>query len=174
MFCELGLGKTAALKQLAITSPAQALTPQLSLFNLVAGILLAYLHRVSGSERVAFATPTHGRPTAALKETIGIFVALFPIQAEIDTGETFASLLRKVSDASGGLLRYAQPGASQSAPSRHVNVVLNFIHTQLPEFDGRPVHSEWIHPGAGVYSFILILTVICLSQSYRNELLVIF
>ena len=52
--CELGPARTAALKQLATTSAAQALTPQLSLFNLVAGILLVYLHRISGRHQVAF------------------------------------------------------------------------------------------------------------------------
>nr|MBX2865467.1 AMP-binding protein [Leptolyngbyaceae cyanobacterium MAG.088] len=147
--CELGPDKTAALKQLAMNSEAQALTPQLSLFNLVSGILLAYLYRISGSEQVAFATPAHGRPTALLKETIGVFIELFPLQADIEPGETFASLLRKVSHASGGMLRYAQPGASQFAPSRDANVVLNFIHAKLPDFAGFPVRSDWIHPGAG-------------------------
>ncbi|NEZ64781.1 amino acid adenylation domain-containing protein [Leptolyngbyaceae cyanobacterium CCMR0082] len=146
---ELGPERTAALKQLAMNSDARALTPQLSLFNLVAGILLAYLHRISGSNQVAFATPAHGRTTALLKETIGVFIELFPLQADIEPGETFASLLRKVSHASGGMLRYAQPGVSQFAPSCDVNVVLNFIHARLSDFDGRPVSSEWIHPGAG-------------------------
>ncbi|EKU98796.1 non-ribosomal peptide synthase/amino acid adenylation enzyme [Leptolyngbya sp. PCC 7375] len=147
---ELGPERTAALKRLAMNSDARALTPQLSLFNLVAGILLAYLHRVSSSNQVAFATPAHGRPTTLLKETIGVFIELFPLQADIEPGETFASLLRKVSHASGGMLRYAQPGASQFAPSRDVNVVLNFIHAKLSDFGGRrPVSLEWIHPGAG-------------------------
>ncbi|MEM1256120.1 MAG: amino acid adenylation domain-containing protein [Cyanobacteria bacterium P01_H01_bin.21] len=147
--CELGPERTAALKQLAMTSDAKALTPQLSLFNLVSGILLAYLHRVSSSDQVAFATPAHGRPTTLLKETIGVFIELFPLQTAIEPGETFTSLLRKVAQASGGMLRYAQPGASQFAPSRDVNVVLNFIHARLSDFDGRSVSSEWIHPGAG-------------------------
>lgn len=147
--CELGPERTAALKQLAMNSDAKALTPQLSLFNLVAGILVAYLHRVSGSDQVAFATPAHGRPTALLKETMGVFIELFPVQTAIEPGETFASLLHKVAQASGGMLRYAQSGVSRFAPSRDVNVVLNFIHAKLSEFDGRSVSSEWIHPGAG-------------------------
>ena len=147
--CELGPARTAALKQLATTSAAQALTPQLSLFNLVAGILLVYLHRISGRHQVAFTTPAHGRPTAILKETIGVFIELFPLQVDIELGETFTSLLHKVNQASGSLLRYAQPGASQFAPSRDVNVVLNFIHAKLSGFNGHAVHSEWIHPGAG-------------------------
>ena len=146
---DLGVERTAALKQLAIESAAKALTPSLSLFNVIASILLAYLSRISDEAEITIATPAHGRPTALGKATIGIFIELFPLQADIDPNETFASLFKKVNQASGMLLRYAQPGASQFSPSRDANVVLNFIPTQLPEFDGRSVHSEWIHPGAG-------------------------
>lgn len=146
---ELGPERTAALKKLALASEASALTPQLSLFNVVAGILLAYLHRSSGSAQVAIATPAHGRPSKLLKETMGVFIELFPLQATIEPDETFSSLFGKVREASGALLRHAQPGASQFAPSRDVNVVLNFIHAKLPAFDGRSVRSQWIHPGAG-------------------------
>lgn len=146
---ELGQTRTNALKHLAITSEAQSLTPQLSLFNLIATALFAYLYRVSGNPLLAIATPAHGRPTQALKEKIGVFIELFPLQTEIDTGETFASLLTKVSQASGLFLRYAQPGASRLALKREINVVLNFIHASLPDFDGLEVQSDWVHAGAG-------------------------
>ncbi len=145
---DLGQKRTHALKRLALESGAAALTPQLSLFNGVAGIVLAYLHRSSGSPTVAFSTPVHGRTSAALKKAIGVFIELFPLRAEIEPDETFASLFSKTREASGALLRHAQPGASPFAPNRDVNVVLNFIHTQLPPFAGRPVRSEWLHPGA--------------------------
>ncbi|MEO1682257.1 MAG: amino acid adenylation domain-containing protein [Cyanobacteria bacterium J06631_12] len=148
--CELGPERTAALKALALASEATALTPALSLFNLVAGILFAYLYRVSETNgTLAMATPAHGRPTRALKETLGVFIELFPLLAEVDESETFATLLSKVNAASGALLRHAEPGASEFAPKHDVTVVLNFIHAQLPRFAGCSVQSEWIHPGAG-------------------------
>ncbi|MEM7065585.1 MAG: amino acid adenylation domain-containing protein [Cyanobacteria bacterium P01_B01_bin.77] len=147
--CELGSERTQALKHLALNSDATALTPKLSLFNVVAGILFAYLYRVSGQEQVAIATPAHGRPTAALKEILGCFIELFPLQTDIESDETFSSLLAKVGDASGLLMRYAQPGASQFVPSREVNVVLNFIHAKVSDFAGHPMEAEWIHPEAG-------------------------
>ena len=88
--CELGPDRTAMLQRLAIESEARALTPQLSLFNLIAAVLFAYLYRISSSTQLAVATPAHGRPTATLKETIGVFIELFPLQTEIESGETFA------------------------------------------------------------------------------------
>ncbi|MBE9028849.1 amino acid adenylation domain-containing protein [filamentous cyanobacterium LEGE 11480] len=149
VFCELGPARTARLQQLALASEATALTPALSLFNLIAGIFFAYLHRVSGSDSVSFATPAHGRPTREMKAAIGCFIELFPLQTVIDPGETFASLLTKVNAASGRMLRHAQPGSSAFAASRDMNVVLNFIQTKLADFDGRSVQAEWVHPDAG-------------------------
>ncbi|MEL6488475.1 MAG: amino acid adenylation domain-containing protein [Cyanobacteria bacterium J06621_3] len=140
--------KTAALKQLSTNSTAAALTPQLSLFNLISGLVLAYLHRISDSSQVAIATPAQGRPSAALKKTIGVFIELFPLQVTLEPGETLSSLLSKVSEASGNLLRHAQPGASQFAPARNVNVVLNFLTANVPDFAGHPMQAEWLHPGA--------------------------
>ncbi len=147
--CELGAERTAALKELAMTSEAAGLTPRISLFNVVAGLLLVYLHRVSGQAEVAIATPAHGRLTPKAKETAGLFVELFPLLAQVDANETFASLLRQVNESAGKLLRYAQPGAGELATSRDVNVVLNFIHSQFSDFAGYGVHSEWIHADAG-------------------------
>ncbi|MGB3672583.1 MAG: amino acid adenylation domain-containing protein [Phormidesmis sp.] len=147
--CELGPERTAALKELAVTAEAAALTPRISLFNLVAGLLLAYLHRVSGQAEVAIATPAHGRLTPEAKETAGLFVELFPLLAQVGENETFASLLQQVNESAGKLLRYAQPGASELAANRDVNVVLNFIHSQFSDFAGYNVRSEWIHADAG-------------------------
>lgn len=146
--CSLSPQQTAALKKLAMDSEATALTPQLSLFNLVAAIVLAYLHRISGQQQVAFATPAQGRPSASLKETIGLFIELFPLSVEIDPNETFASLMTKTSAASGGLLRSAQSGASEFTHGRNVNVVLNFLHAKISDFAGHPTSAEWIHSGA--------------------------
>ncbi|MEM9093271.1 MAG: AMP-binding protein, partial [Cyanobacteria bacterium P01_F01_bin.53] len=146
--CVLTAEQTAALKTLSIESEAAALTPQLSLFNLVSGLVLAYLHRISGDPRVAFSTPAQGRPSRALKETIGVFIELFPLAVEVDSKETFASLLTKVSEASGGFLRHAQPGASEFVPKRDANVVLNFLTAKVSDFAGLPVRAEWLHAGA--------------------------
>ena len=144
----LSAQKTAALKKLSLSSPAAALTPQLSLFNLLAGIVLAYLHRISDRTTVAFATPAQGRPSATFKQTIGVFIELFPLQVSFDEAETFSSLLTKVSAASSQLLRHAQPGASKYAFDRNVNVSLNFLSAKLPDFAGHPMQAQWLHPDA--------------------------
>ncbi len=170
VFFELDAQRTAALKGLSVTCESVALTPRLSLFNLVAGLLLAYLHRVSGQRKVGLLTPAHGRTTADVKETVGLFVELFPLLAEVEPGESFSVLLGRVSESAGKLLRYAQPGASELAASSNVNVVLNFIHSRFGDFAGLPMRSEWIHAGAGDPRHHLRLQVHDLDNTGRLQL----
>lgn len=146
---ELDRDRTIAFKELALTAESAALTPALSLFNLVAGIFLAYLYRISGSSQIACLTPAHGRTTRAHRDVIGVFMELFPLQVTVNSSETFASLLTQVREASSGLLRYAQPGASELISNRSsVNAVLNFLPATISDFAGHAVRAEWLHTGS--------------------------
>lgn len=118
-------------------------------FNLFATVLFAWLHRVSGQRRLAIGTPSHNRPTQALKNTIGLLIEVFPYVIEVDDGETFASLFRKVQNETVAFLRHAQPGTSSADVNRAFNVLLNYIHASFPPFAGMPMRSEWVHAGHG-------------------------
>ncbi|MEM6769210.1 MAG: amino acid adenylation domain-containing protein [Bacteroidota bacterium] len=121
-------------------------TPQLTKFNLIATALLAFLHRLTGQERLAIGTPAHNRITAEHKRTPGVFMELFPLAVEVSAQDTFVSLYERVRDANYNFLRFAQPGANNPQLARGFNVVLNFIDTPFGEFAGEPVAVDWIHP----------------------------
>ena len=142
-------GLSQKLRAMATEKGIRSLTLHLSLFNIFATVLFAYLYRVSGQEKLAIGTPAHNRPTSAFKETIGVFIEVFPFQIEIETGETFLSLLKKVQKESSTFLRYAQPGTSRTAINRGINVVLNYINASFPDFNGLPMQSDWVHAGYG-------------------------
>ncbi|MGH7577216.1 MAG: condensation domain-containing protein, partial [Longimicrobiales bacterium] len=118
-------------------------------FNFFTTVLFAWLHRVSGQRRIAIGTPSHNRPTQAFKNTIGMFIEVFPYILEVEEEETFASLFGKVQNETAAFLRYAQPGTSSADVNRAFNVLLNYIHASFPPFAGLPTRSEWIHPGRG-------------------------
>ena len=147
--CDLGLERSQALRQLAAEKEFRSLTLHLSLFNVFCTVLLAFLHRVSGERSLVVGTPAHNRTTPAFKETIGLFIEIFPILAELDKNENFRSLFKKVANASGNFFKYALPGVSRSAANRSFNVLLNYIHASFPDFCGMPMESEWIHAGYG-------------------------
>lgn len=146
---EIDLERSRKLRALAEKDQFRALSTHQSLFNLFATVLYAYLHRVSGQSRLVIGAPSHNRPTAAFKETIGVFIEVFPLSIQIDEDETFLSLLAKVRTESNAFLRYAQPGASTSGVNRTIQVLLNYIHASFPPFNGLSVESDWVHAGHG-------------------------
>ncbi|MDJ0728432.1 MAG: amino acid adenylation domain-containing protein [Crocosphaera sp.] len=142
-------GFSKKIRAIATEKGIRSLTIHLSLFNIFATVLFAYLYRISGQELLAIGTPAHNRPTKNFKETIGVFIEVFPFQICIQEGETFLSLLKKVQQESSGFLRYAQPGTSRLAFNREINVILNYINASFPDFNGLKMQSDWVHAGYG-------------------------
>ena len=149
MRVRLGHERTVALRAASVAPPFRALTPEQSQFQLFATLLLAWLNRVSDSDRVAIGTPWHNRSTAAFRDTAGLFIELFPLRVTVDEGETFASLGAKVAARTIDVMRHVVPGASASPGARTFGVVLNYITARLGDFAGAPVRADWIHSGHG-------------------------
>ena len=145
----LGAERTAAIESLCRRRGFGALTTELARFNVFCTALFAWLHRISNRDAIAIGAPSHNRGTAAFKETIGLFIEIFPLHAQIDPDETFASLHAKVVRESFGFLLNAQPGVSEASHSRDCDVILNFIHASFAPLGGLPTRSDWLHPGAG-------------------------
>lgn len=147
VFFNLGLDRSTQLRAIAMEKGVRSWTQHLSLFNIFSTILFSYLYRVCGQDQLMIGTPSHNRPSADFKNTIGVFIEIFPLLASIEEGETFTSLLKKVQVESNDFLRYAQPGAANAELSRRFNVILNYIHASFSDFNGIPMDSEWVHPG---------------------------
>ena len=168
-YCDLGKTRTEKLKAIARESPFRSLTPDLSLFNVFAALMFAYLHRISGNSHIALGAPSHNRPSKNFKQTIGLFIELLPLHIEFAEAETFATLAPKVIDEAHNFLRYAHPGVSESA-SAPFNAVLNFINASFGDFAGMPMQSNWIHPGHGDRGHSLRLQVHDLDQTGSIQL----
>ncbi|MEM7352172.1 MAG: amino acid adenylation domain-containing protein, partial [Acidobacteriota bacterium] len=144
--CDLDEHRSEALVALARRPEARALTLDSSLFNLLATVLLAYLHRISGQTILAVGAPTHNRTSAALRRTAGLLTEVFPLTVEIEPGASFLDLLRAVQRQSQAFLRFARAGASNARQNRGISAVLNFIRGSFDDFAGTPVTAEWLHP----------------------------
>lgn len=143
----LGATLSTRIRHAASLPELRSFTPHLSLYNFFTALLFAYLNRVSRQSHLAIGTPAHNRPSRKFKETAGVFIELFPLHANIDGDETFASLIRKTQSETADFLRHATPGASDPAYNRCFNVVLNYINATFGDFAGMPTASEWIHAG---------------------------
>ncbi|MEJ2502152.1 MAG: amino acid adenylation domain-containing protein [Gemmatimonadota bacterium] len=147
--CPLGTERSRRLRELAGTPGIRTLSLHMTLFNLFATALTAYLWRVSGSQDLVIGTPAHNRSSRAFRETAGLFIELFPLRVEVDEEDSFQSLLGKVGASAQRFLRNAVPGTSTLTGMRLFNVVLNYIHASFGDFAGIPARQEWVHNGYG-------------------------
>jgi amino acid adenylation domain-containing protein len=134
------------LRQLLDRPGNQALTRDLGQLQIFATATFAFLKRVSGQETMTIVAPAHNRVNRQFASTAGLFIELFPIEVTTDGDETFASLHRRVQDASIDYLRLAQPGHADPEVNRRVNVVLNYLTMEFGSFAGNPVTTRWLHP----------------------------
>lgn len=143
----LGKQRTERLFEIAKEKNFRLLNSQLSLFNIFATILSAYLSRISNERNnLVFGTPVHHRITSDYKETPGLFIEFFPFTCEVKNDDTFTSLFKRISIRTYEFLRNAQPGAGTPKLSRAFNVILNYISVGFPDFNGLPCEAVWHHP----------------------------
>ncbi|MBT8399729.1 MAG: AMP-binding protein, partial [Rhodothermia bacterium] len=145
----LGADRTRRLHALSQQPGVSALTPDISLFNLLTTALFAFLHRVSGQNDLVIGAPAHCRIAPAQKQTVGVFIEVLPLPVQVDNGDTFRSLLDKVAQESSHHMRFALSGSSSAQLSRSFNVLLNYINVSFSSFAGYNVRSEWVHSGFG-------------------------
>ena len=126
--CDLGQERSEKLRKLAGVSPLKSISPDLSLFYLFATLLCAYIHRVSGQEDLVIGSPSHNRSKLSDKQTLGVFIELFPLQLTITSEETFRTLIESVIPETNQFLRNALPGASGEIPVDCYSVVLNYLN----------------------------------------------
>lgn len=144
---EIGIERSARLAALTGQAPFQALSPHLATFAMLFTVYAAFLHRTLGEKTISIGAPAHNRGTAAARETIGLFIEMFPMRVEIDEDESFVSLHRKVMAEAYAYLKNAQPGASSAATASLFRNVLNYIPVAFGPFAGAPAEIEWRHCG---------------------------
>ena len=151
---------TGAAIQAFIREPRwRALTDDLARFHFICTVLVSCLYRATGERRLGFLAPNHNRPTAAFKATPGLFIEIFPIQAEVEEGESFLTLYDKVKKDSIRMFTHALPGSSHIVHQHPWRVLLNMITTTYPEFDNVPAETTWMHSGHGDAAHVFRLQV---------------
>ncbi|MFK7962983.1 MAG: amino acid adenylation domain-containing protein [Burkholderiaceae bacterium] len=158
------------LEQLSRNPETRALTRDMSISNIFTSTLLALMHRLSGRDSIVIGMPAANRHTKATKQTIGLFVELFPLQTCIEPDESFNSLLRKVRDESNALLMNAMPGAGHPDALRSFSTVLNYINAKI-EFSDFKTQTSWLHPGSADAAHHLRLEVHDFDTTGQTSLL---
>jgi hypothetical protein len=142
----LGPERSGKLKALAQRPDLRSWTEHLALFNILSGLLFVYMYRISGEKKLAMGTPLHNRVSKKYNETVGYFLEIFPLVTEINDQDTFNTLLQRVKLETNENLKHALQSTVSQEISRSFNVVLNYIHTSFPDFNGLKTTSNWVFP----------------------------
>lgn len=142
-----GEERSARLARLERDARFQSLSVHLTRFNLLATAVYAFLNRISGQTSITIGAPAHNRNSLELRETIGLFMEMFPLSAEVFEEDSFVTLYQRVSAATQGFLRHALSGTSSPALANQYNVVLNYIHAEFDPYLDQSAIPAWIHSG---------------------------
>ena len=133
------------LKRLAQAPGYAMLGRDLPIFNILVTAFSAYLFRISDQEQFSIGCPVSKRGTLALRNTIGLFIEMFPLEVVVEPGDTFATLHGRIARASLEHLRLASSSRSLVESVRGNNVVVNYITAKFADFASIPCDTTWLH-----------------------------
>ncbi|MBN2312143.1 MAG: amino acid adenylation domain-containing protein [Candidatus Hydrogenedentes bacterium] len=154
MTCDLGTARTERLIALARDSRFECKTIDAALFNMLTAALFAYVHRVSGNERVAIGTMQHNRHPES-RDVIGMFVGAAPLRLAIEPDETLRSLCGKVRAESLEIRRHSRGVVMARQQDRAYDVLVNYQVGEVGDSAEAPLSAKWIPTGCGVESLAL-------------------
>lgn len=158
----IGQERSRRVRELGGTPGFLGLTKDLSRFHVFATALLAWQRRVGDeSPALSLLTPVHNRSSRAFKETLGLFIEVLPLTVQSDPSDSFLDLAARTRASMKALVGHALPGitGSTTAPPG-AQAVLNYITSSFEGgFAGRPVETNWLHPGHGDPEHLLRLQV---------------
>ena len=131
------------------------MTHDLGMLNVLLTLYFAQLHIMTGNQRLGTMMPFHNRPTDAMKRTIGLLMEVCPLLVTLDEGETFATLIKKVSKSLQRTLVHYQYGTAVAMQNNLLDLMFNFHHRPDLRFGESVVQQELVHPHAGSDSFAL-------------------
>ena len=136
--------KTSLLRANIKKGQFPAFSEHLSFFTFFLSILYLASFKRSGQTNLTIGTPIHNRNTPDFKNTIGMFIELFPINITIEKGETFLALFEKVRNEYYTFMRHAQTGSSRASLNKKFNIVINYINATYEEVLGLDMESHWL------------------------------
>ena len=148
--------------RLASRGRAGALAGEQGVAAAFAAVTMAWVHRVSGNRRIGVGMPVQNRPSRRFAETIGLFLEIPWVRAEVEEGETFASLMDKVRRDLFTVLPHSRHTTSNPARQPAYEVMVNYQTAKFPPVLGATrteLHTGTTDGGAPGAREAVVLTV---------------
>lgn len=121
-------------------------TDDQSVFIVLMSLMAIVESRLKRQSTVKIGTPAHGRYTKEDRDTLGLYIKIFPVEIELSEDETFISLYQKTKLQVNAFMKYSQKAESTSETVQTFNSLLNFINVDT-QVEGYKIFSEWISTG---------------------------
>lgn len=145
---ELGPDRADAIRKMLTDRSLRALNDDLTLFQIVATVLFAFLFRASGHGTLAIGAPSLNRTTPTERRTIGLMMEMLMLRVEVEASDSLATLYTKVRDEAINFLRHGCAGASTARLVRTFSVLLNFVRGSYADFGGAATEVDYVDTGA--------------------------
>ncbi len=166
---QLDAERSSALRARAAEAPFASVLPHLSLFALFSTLFHAFLSQISAEPETSFDTPLLGRSTPEAKDTIGLFIEMFPFAARVPEGTTFRRLGAETLARAMDLLRSDAAGTAPTPEHSMSRAVLNYLPVRFGRFGDAATAVTWLHPGHADHLHALRLQIHDFSGSGRFQ-----
>ncbi|MFP5261772.1 MAG: amino acid adenylation domain-containing protein [Blastocatellia bacterium] len=155
----IGRERTRVIKEMAnrqgLFSPAV----------IFATTLFVYQYRITGESHLRIGSPFANRPEA-LRDTIGLFINICPLDVVIDADDTFMSLAWKVQREIIQAVRNRSYPVRNPVGGRIYNIYFNYMNASFADLCGMPVEFELIHSGHSNETLTLLVQDFSASDSF--------
>ncbi len=115
--------------------------------NLFNAVFAAYLGRVSGSEQVSIGVTFHNRSSEQDRQTVGLFMEVFPITLRMRAEDSLLTLIGQVASCTAQALKHRQYSVGHSARAPAFSGLFNYMRALAQPLGNLDVRR--VHPGHG-------------------------
>ncbi|MBI1390809.1 MAG: amino acid adenylation domain-containing protein [bacterium] len=119
-------------------------TVNAGVYHFFTALLCTFLHRISGVDVVSFGTSFHNR-SREFKDAIGLFMEVHPIRVELERGDTFVMLMRKIALDTTLVLKHHLYAVRNPKSKKVYDSMFTLQIMEFPPFDGKPIQAQRIH-----------------------------
>jgi amino acid adenylation domain-containing protein len=137
----------ASISTLARSLATASVSEHAVMANLFNAVFAAYLGRVSGSERVSIGVTFHNRSSEQDRQTVGLFMEVFPITLRVRPEDSLLTLLGQVASSTAQALKHRQYSVGHSARAPAFSGLFNYMRGLAKPLGNLDVRR--VHPGHG-------------------------
>ena len=138
---------SATILTLARSLATASVSEHAMMANLFNAVFAAYLSRVSGIEQVSIGVTFHNRSSEEDRQTVGLFMEVFPIVLRVSPDDSLLTLIRQVASCTAQALKHRQYSVGHSARAPAFSGLFNYMRALAKPLGNLDVRR--VHPGQG-------------------------